>query len=203
MSIEVIGISEVQQSLKELQAEHDKNIKESIAITMVNTRYTAGESPVMIPNRTGTYNPRKARKKQPSVPGKITVRTGKLRYMLQHKTKGRMNLLDRNALRGWVGSGRLYKEETVALKGLIRTLPLKTETEHIGTYKVNVDSGNGTLFSRFGGAPQETLRTLRMRFLWETGIRGNKRPFFAPAFRQTMDEAGKAMNLRTALYWRL
>lgn len=202
LSIEVINLKENLKALDKIKEDKEKNTREAIAVVMTHTRYMAGEDPILIADRTGETRTSKQRKKQPSVPGKLTSRTGKLKFMLQYKATGKFALTGDEILSKWKGSKVLFKENTIALKGLIRTMYMKEGTEYLGTYKVQVEPHH-TLFRRYGGMPLETMRTLRMRFNWETGIRGSKRPVFKPAAEGALTKLKRSMEARANIYWRV
>jgi len=184
--------------------EHRKAIQMGLAYAMSETRRRAGDT--LIPNNTGTVNPYVARRKQPSTPGKLTNRTSKLMKMLKYGTNAS------NPLNSWDKStlGKpLYKEKkNIGLKGQIRSSPLgsgrgnplRAKETHRATYRVHINS-HPFLFNTSGGQPTETVQTLAIRFNWETGIRGQTRPYFAPVIKLTEFDMKQQVKLKDNMIW--
>lgn len=189
----------IKSSLSKINKDYRIGMQEAMAFAMVNTRLKAHDN--IIKNVTGYISPYMAYKEQTATPGRLTSRTGKLRYMLRNKAS------KSNPLSSWTKAGtKLMRENTVALKGLIRAFPntgLGAE-EYEGTYRVYI-TGDGYLFSANPKrrVPPETKRTLRMRFMWETGIRGQKRPIFAPVINEAEYDFRKRAEMRLNQVWRL
>ena len=88
----------------------------SLAQAVDNIRRRAVDN--IIPNVTGERNPRRARKMQPAVSGKLTERTGLLIKMLTHKAKplgGAWSVKP-----GAITASKTSKLTTNALKGQIK-----------------------------------------------------------------------------------
>lgn len=184
---------------------HREAIQRGMAIALSNTRRRAGER--IIENTTGTLNPYRARKKQPSTDGRLTSRTGKLKYMLEY------GLSSSDPLKSWgdiKGDKVLKEKDNISLKGQIKTIAslagadTKSATRayesYRGTYRTNIQA-NGRLFSTYGGMPQETVRTLAIRFNWETGIRGQRRPIFAPVVKLSEFDMTNEIKKKNATIW--
>jgi len=171
MRAELIGAKKCIMGLKVYNKTRDNEIKKIIAIFMTKTREKARD--YLIPNLTNpkTYNPYQAWKQQPSTPGRLTSRTCKLKYMLGY------DIHKNDYLYGWdkKWNNILQKEETIGLKGQIREMRKSTELAYIGTYRVFVKE-HYILMSTMFGMPQETLKSLAMRFQQEY----MGRPIFAP-----------------------
>lgn len=162
----------IERKIKRFTELYDKNVKKGIGSYLTVTRAKASE--YIIPNTTGTLNPWKARIQQPNTPNKLTSRTGKLKLMLGHKAD--VYQPEKN----WKGTRKLLTDHSMALKGTVRVnLNSNVENRYRGVYRVDI-SGHGRLYSRYGGMPRETVKTLGKRFNWERGIRGGKRPFMKP-----------------------
>lgn len=166
-------------AINKVMLKHRKNIHESMAIAMNNTRIRAHDR--IIPNIKKIRNPYASRRIQPPVPGRLTERTGKIQHMLKHSTSSS------NPLRGWTGIGtnKAAKQRSVAFISRIAQKRLTGKTDrYVGTIKVDI-RGDSVLFSTYAGRPRESTRTLAVRFNWETGIRGEKRSIFKPAYKRT------------------
>jgi len=184
--------------------QHRKNMQEGIAKALSLTRMRAADR--IIENTTPTRNPYGARKLQPSTSGRLTSRTGKLKLMLSYGT----NATD--PLKSWGKSKgtKLFKEvNSIGLKGQVKanypkvtskTDPNRVFEAYTGTYRIFIKD-HGWLFSTYGGLPQETKRTLALRFNWETGIRGERRPIFAPVIRQTDFDLKKEIERKNRTIW--
>jgi len=190
--------------LNKTMLRHRIAIQKAMAIALTKTRVRAKDyvikSTAKFRSGDAIYNPRWARAQQPTVPGRLTSRTGKLKFMLGHyATVG-------NPLKGWDRStwGKtLAKQKSVAFLSQIRAV--KTSIGHemyVGTIRVLV-SGHPMLFETTRGQPQESLKTLAVRFQWEYGIRGERRPIFAPVRRQTDFDMRKLVEQKNNLIWRI
>lgn len=193
-------------ALNKVMSRHRIAVQKAMAESMTRTRVKAEE--YIIPNtakysygklrgRT-IYSPRMARAIQPSVSGRLTSRTGKIKYMLRHSAS------IGNPLRGWGGWGRkLAKQRSVAFLSQVRAESTTLGMErYIGTIRVNV-RGDSKLFDTTKGQPPESLKTLAVRFQWEYGIRGQKRPIFAPVAKQTDYDMRRLVQQKNNLIWRL
>ena len=171
--------------INKIMLEHREVVQKSMAIAMNNTRIRA-EAHVLPKtispnNKYKQYNPYALRALQPPTPGRLTSRTGKLKYMLKHMTS------QSDPTRGWkhFGNRKLAKQSSVAFDSQVKQERLSGKVDrYVGTIRVNV-KGNGILFSKYGGAPRESLKTLAVRFNWETGIRGSVRGIFKPVERKS------------------
>ena len=183
--------------------DHRIAIQESLAYALSEARRLAGEN--LIENTTGTINPYAARKKQPSVSGKLTNRTSKLKKMLLFGTSGS------NPLNSWGKSKgtNLYKEKkNIGLKGQVKSTSLgkgrrdtaRVNETHKATYRVYIRS-HPFLFNTSGGQPTETTQTLAVRFNWETGIRGQRRPIFKPILGQVKFSMVNQVKLKNSNIW--
>jgi hypothetical protein len=163
---------------------------------MTNTRIRAKD--YIIPNRTPYVNPRWARHRQPSVPGRLTSRTNKLKFMVGHNARAS------NPLYGWIKFGSiLAKQKSVAFLSQVRATKTSFGNErYTGTIRVLITTGHHTLFDMVRKQPQESLKTLAVRFQWEYGIRGEKRPIFAPVSKQTDFDMRKLVEQKNNLIWR-
>jgi len=157
----------------------------AIAISIDNIRARAARS-FIIPNKTGTRNPYEATKKQPSDSTRLTSRTGKLVEMLeQDATPGGT---------AWsiVGT-KTMRLNTSAFDGMVKVAAGfgTANEEYVGTLRVHVKPGDITsdwvarayLRGKVRGEANPAA-LLAMRFKHETGIRGSRRPFMAPAVGQ-------------------
>jgi hypothetical protein len=61
--------------------------------------------------------------------------------------------------------------------------------------------GHGRLFSIYGGMPQESIRTLAVRFNWETGIRGNRRPIFSSLVKLAEFDMSQEVKRKNSIIW--
>lgn len=183
--------------INKIMKTHRINIQKAMAISMINTRRRAHD--YIIPNKAfNKYgrkirNPRGAAYRQHTTPGRLTSRTGKIRYMLRNKLGG-------SSLRGWKGWGRInVKHKSIALLTQIKAERLTGKTErYIGTVRVKIARMDAYLSSTSGGRPRESLRTLAVRFNWETGIRGQRRPFFEPASKATLFDMRRLVRQKDA-----
>lgn len=185
----------------------------SLAQAVDNIRRRAPDN--IVKNVTGERNPYKAAKIQPAIPGKLTERTGLLIKMLIHKSKplggawsvkpgsiraGKTSKLTTNALKGQVkvsgGFGSFLESYLATLRVYIESGSpiLNDKMARLYTGWVNTEQGRRRI-------PSQSKKQLAIRFQHETGIRGQKRPFIAPAaqnqqffttniFKQKMAEIG-------------
>ena len=197
--------------LKRQRKEYRKEVQRSVAKFLTLTRISAATK-VMIPNTTGILNPYMARKVQPANPSRLTHRTKKMRWMLLENA-------DPN-LAGWGGFGnKLAKLDTSALKLLVRAVEQGQFDEFLGTIRVWISRVPPILTHR-GTVPQyddkgkllnkgykpkmmprETMRTLAMRFMWELGIRGSRRPYMEPAAKMILKKLPLIIERRIDLIW--
>lgn len=193
----LLNAREVQLELKKIMRNHRIACQKAIAETMTRVRFRASE--YIIANTTGIYNPYYARKKQPNVPGRLTNRTGKLKLMLANRAS------NTNPLKGWINFGsKLAKQESVMLQSYVRAEDITKESEtYRGTVRVWFKGGDPRLFDTVRGQPQESVKTLAVRFNWETGIRGETRPFIAPVNKQAEYDLTKLTREKNEKIWRL
>jgi hypothetical protein len=177
-------------SLKEIMKDHRIAVQQGLATSMTQARIKAAEH--LIPNTTGFVNPYRARKKQPSTPGRLTSRTNKLHYMLMNRASLS------NPLGHWIGFGnKLAKERSVSLMGQIRATDITSKTEsYIATYKVNI-LGDSHLWDTHRGKPRESIRTLVMRYMWEY----RDRPIFKPIISLVDFNTRKQVELKNNRIW--
>ena len=193
--VELRGVKQVIKHNKKVMVEHRKAIQVALGNSLTLTRLRAQQH--LIPNTTGFVAPKRARYFQASTHGRLTSRTGKLGYMLKYGASAS------NPKKAWDKStlGQLIYRETknVGLKGQVRAKRTsKNFEEYRATYRVFISS-NSKLFSRVRGMPRETKKTLAMRFNWETGIRGEVRPIFAPVVNRTMFDVSKEEKRKDAI----
>jgi len=197
--LELLNVKENLTEIRRIMKKHRIAIQKGIAIAMTNTRKRAGD--YILPNTSGILNPYFARKKEPVVPGRLRSRTGKLKLMLYSRTS------PSNPLRDWKGFGnKIAKQKSIALQSFVRVQVIsKTVETYEGTIRVQILGGDQRLFDVSRGQPQESLRTLAVRFNWEVpgGIRGQRRPFFEPVTRQTEFDMTKYVEQKNAEIWRL
>lgn len=168
------------EKLEKISFKYDLLMKRSLAFAISDTRKRSAKE--LIPNRTGSYNPYQARRLQPAMPGKLTSRTGKLKYMLKYGTDKPKNYW------GKPTKNKLYREKKYAgLQGLIRRLDGDKENIYNAKLRVKINPSARMLFKTNFGMPKETNRTLAVRFNWDNpaGIRGESRPFFRTVVDKT------------------
>jgi len=186
-----------EENIKELKAmipRRRKAMQKAIAKSLTRARLRAEE--YILPNTTGTYNPYFARKKQPGTSGRLTSRTGKLKIMLKSGAGAS------NPLKGWIGFGnKIAKQPSIALHSTVRAE--KKDTFYTGAIRVWLRGGDQRLFDTARGQPQESLQTLAVRFNWETGIRGDKRPIFEPIAKKNDFDLRKFVEEANSKNWRL
>lgn len=171
-----IAVKELQKRRKALRAE----IQEKMGSFMDFVRADAADKEI-ISNSTGHRNPWKARKLQPSVPGRLTSRTGKMKHLLKQDLGT-----------PWNGRGRLtYKKDTSAFKMLVRVVRVKeADKDFLATIRVyisDIPSAVAETGDKGWRMPVETKLTLKMRFIWETR-QGNKRPYMAPSAKRNLQK---------------
>lgn len=196
MSAKLKGTQVVLRKLSSDQRRHKEDIMKSTAEYLTYTRRKAEEH--IRPNPTGDLNPYFARKKMinmgypPTVSGRLTSKTGKLKLMLRDKATGSL-------LKDWSGfKGKIAKQSSMALHSTVR---MKGLHDYTGQIRVFI-KGDPRLFDTSRGQPQESMRTLAIRFNWEFGIRGSKRPIFEPVAQNSLDFLIKKLNERNAITWR-
>lgn len=203
MGASIVGVRAFNKRISVKMREHEIAIKTALAIGLSNTRVRAAER--IIPNRTSgrgggkIQNPYFARKQQPNTAGRLTSRTGKLKLMLGNRASAS------NPLNGWKNiknRNKLATQNSTAFKSQVRIIRgSKTSNRYEATIRVKVTGGDQRLFATSGGQPQESLRTLAVRFNWETGIRGQKRPIFRPVIKLTEFDVTKLVAAKDAQIW--
>ena len=195
MGAKLLNVKATDLRIKKVQKEHSIVMKKGLAAALTVTRIKAKEH--LISNSTGTYNPYRARKAQPNTSGRLTSRTGKLGLMLKNGASAT------NPLKGWTPanfSTKIAKQTSNMLHSMVRELP---GGQYKGTIRVQGRGGDPRLFDTKRGQPAETLRTLAVRFNWETGIRGSSRPIFKPVAKETNFHLHKLVKENNAKIWRM
>jgi hypothetical protein len=176
--------------VKRLLREDRKIVFKTISDTIDAIRFDAVSN--IIPNIVGKkMSPARMAKLQPSVPGKLTERTGRLIKMLQ--SKGTWNITSQRA-----------NLTTNSLKGIVKVSSGKNlvSERYVGTLRAAVDDANPFIGQEFGAIQRRdpetgkiinffrpvTKQSLVMRFKWETGIRGKKRQFIDPSAKRKIAE---------------
>jgi len=145
-----------------------------------------GKDVALIPNTTMTRNPNIARRYQPSTPGRLTTRTGKLFSILKDTLENRWNR--KGTSDGWVGQGNMiYKKMGYALQMRIHAEALVGKENYKATIKEDILHLPPRMTrTRIGKSklPKETKQTLKFRLLWEK--RG--RPMFKNGVQQNKNK---------------
>ncbi|MHA1790279.1 MAG: hypothetical protein ACTSXT_13785 [Candidatus Helarchaeota archaeon] len=162
LKIKIEGIKETEKKLK-------KNNKKFAILMQMDIgehldRVRKGAADLMIANTAGTPNPYRARKKQPSIPGKLTVRTGKWKYLLRWD-KSHLTRIGRIIAKKETPALRM-KVRNVKLNGIRNRLfegTIKAEVKNIGgmPYQVGTTGGKDRMM------PRETKKTIEARALHE------------------------------------
>jgi hypothetical protein len=125
-------------------------------------------------------------KLQPPTPGKITERTGTLLRMIKA------------GIGNWKRGPRMFRNDGPALQGEVKVTTkgnnYSENYQAVLRANIKVDSQS------FGlkGFMRETRQQLFMRFKWETGIRGQRRPFLEPsANKSNLSKAEQFIKART------
>lgn len=177
------------KKIKKINREYRPEFQEVIQIMLDEIRFDAIR--FIIPNSTGMLNPKQASMRQRSIAGKLTSRTGKLIFMLNHKAKP--------FGKGYTGKRSKVKKTA----GLKESVILQREGSKLEAYRGKVlfeFSNHGRLMSlgskqitmvrgkpvREKQMPRESSSTLFFRFLHDRqGLKGQgKRPFLTPAARE-------------------
>jgi hypothetical protein len=114
-------------------------------------------------------------REQPSTPGKLTERTGSLIRMLKdlsswNRTKSRSRSMSGDAMQGNVA---------------VTTAGTVIAEQYYGSLSVNIRSESRYWpYNRGKAGTYPTKQQLFFRFMWETGIRGEKRQFLEPAAKR-------------------
>jgi hypothetical protein len=143
----------------------------------------------IIPSTTNKmWSPYRMRKFQPSTPGRITERKGYLIEMLKSKGKWDFSSSTYKSGRFSYTAAKKATLSTHSLKGLIKVVSgANTDSErYVATLAADIRGDNPFIGKRISAARRidgmlvsnlETAQKLAMRFKWETGIRGSRRPF--------------------------
>jgi hypothetical protein len=112
---------------------------------------------------------------QPSTPGKLTERTGALIKMLKDlspwdRKTARSHSMSGDAMQGKVNITSLGSTIAEEYQGTLSAF-IRNDSKYWPWNKGNVKKQSA----------RPTKQQLFFRFMWETGIRGEKRPFIAPA----------------------
>lgn len=195
------NIKQVTRDLNRVNKAYKQLMQRSIAETINEIRLDAHDNQI-IDNNTGITNPYRARKRQPTTPGKLTSRTGKLKYMLRDR-------VDRIVpTKGWKGFGKkLVKHKSAGLHGLIRRVERGNfKEEYRGTLRVWIRANARLYYTGTGkrGAvnkmPRETPRSLALRFMWDWapgGLKGQgRRPFISPAAENNSRDFRRTAEIR-------
>lgn len=154
----------------------------AIATWMDAVRYNAGNTELIQSKFPHILNPSVLKRLQKSTAGKLTVRTGKLKFMLTQWLKSSSDF-------GKHYSGTtIYKMIGAGIAIRIRAIQTGLSQAFVGEIRVEITQ-HGRLFSRGDTRsvntrmPQENTRTLALRFNWDrSAIKGGgKRPFLTPA----------------------
>lgn len=161
------NIPKVSRALKKKQKLYKQGMQEDIGEFLDLVRRVAGEEIMIAPKGKTFFERRKVR----STPGKLTVRTGRMRYLLKQDLKA-----------SWSGKGKiLYKKNTSAFKMQARVIKKnKVDSGFIATIRIyisNIPNKVSYIGSGRRKMPAVTKLTLKMRFSWE--YRG--RPYLHPA----------------------
>lgn len=167
----VLVTEQFENSVVEFNQDYARKVYVTIANYLDTVREGAYKQEIIASKYPSILNPRYLRKKQPSTPNRLTSRTGKMVYMMK-KIVSPWKMTD---------GGMVMK--TAGL--IIRVSKKKgmNVMEFEGTMRPQITM-DGRLSSIGKRMPKETLRTLTLRFYWETGIRGQKRQFLYPQARQ-------------------
>lgn len=165
--------------LKSTNKKYRYPMQNAIGELMDEIRLKAAEDEI-IANTTDSINPYKARKLQPSTPGRLTSRTGKLVWALKQSTQ----------YPGLGFAGNLRKKKKTALFEETIARDVKSRIEE---YKAVIRfsfTSHGRLLSKGQRSvedkrmPEEDERSFYFRVLWEK--RG--RPFLEPAAKKMKSE---------------
>jgi hypothetical protein len=168
-----VKYKKTQAALRKKQKAFRGQAQEDLGEFLDEVRKNAADE-IMLTVAGGTYF---ERMKVKSRPGKLTSRTGRMRYLLKEK-KG-----------SWKGKGRItYKKDTSAFKMMAKVIRTnKVDKGFIATIKVFISSIPSKVAWVGAGKrkmPYATKRTLKMRFSWE--YRG--RPVFHPAAKMKLNQ---------------
>ncbi len=164
---------------------YDVSLKQGIGFYMMKMKKDAAKNQVR-----RNPNPKQWWKANP-ITGKVMDRTGALR--------GGLIEGDRSSQGAWskLSQKRSYTDPT-KLKSLTGVINGKGGGNYIATWSPYIRSGSSALFkyikanrARMERSRKATIRAsdikkvVAMRFMWEKGIRGQKRTFLEPAHRNT------------------
>jgi hypothetical protein len=189
-----------QLKVKKLLREDRKITFEAISEAL--NEIQQGAVSYIIPNRVGKrMSPGKMAKLQPSSPTQVTERTGRLIKMLKEKGE-------------WTVTTQRARMGTRYLKGVVKVSEAKNTIyeKYIGTLRADIQDGNPLIGNEVGATKgidittgrqvnvfrKVTKQQLAMRFRHETGIRGTKRPFFAPSAEKVIKNMSPLFTSRLA-----
>ena len=163
----VITTQAFQNDVVGFKEDYTKKVYLTIANYLDAVREGAYKEEIIPSKYPNNFNPKWLSRKQPSTPDRLTSRTGKMAYMMKH------------VVSNWKTTEGGMVMKTSGL--LIRVTRKKggSVEEFEGTMRPNITM-DGRLSSTGRKMPRETTRTLTLRFYWETGIRGQKRPYLFP-----------------------
>ena len=207
--IEIVGANRLRRILRDQQKAYQKEMQESLAMFIDATRLTAADKFIIDSQFPSILNPRILSRRQKSQAGKLTSRTGKLRWMLKENA----NPLNPSAKWSPFGN-RLTRNKTAMLANLIRYKKEGTSSRASGTQSEDEYEGTtrfkfhymhqrmrntGTPFgvNPFRWMPRETVKTLRFRFVHE--FRG--REFIHPAARLMLRKLENKINRDIGRIW--
>jgi len=182
---EIRGIKKTQAALKKRIKIYRGQTQEDLGEFLDFVRNMAADE-IMLKAPGSTYF---ERSKIPSKPGKLTSRTGRMRYLLKEK-KGT-----------WSGKGRVtYKKETSAFKMMAKVVRVgKVDKGFVATIRVFIKTIPHRVAWTGSGKrrmPYATKRTLKMRFSWE--YRG--RPVLLPAAKMRLNRLRNQLQMNIDTY---
>ncbi len=203
MSIE-INVKGMSREVKKKNNLHRIELRRSVAQYLDLVRLNSAEEQI-IANTTGTLNPYNASKKQPSTPGRLTSRTGKLRWTLRQK-------LAQNPEIYWSGMKRkIAKLDLPVLALTVRDKGPKGVLTHVeGSLKVKSTgkiSMSGRMSNRgsksVGWMPKENSGSMRMRYVWNyAALKGTgRRNFIDPAAKATLRKLNHIFDTNVSTNW--
>ncbi len=193
------------KELKEKNKEYIRGLRTSVARILDLTRQIAAEE-MIIKNSTGSISPSKATALQPSTPGRLTSRTGKLAWSVRQKIAA-------NPETFWEGFNRkLAKIDLPVMKGNVRTKGNRKIVDFVDGSLSLKRAGQVTMSGRLsnrgaksvGYMPKETGQTMRMRYIWEFASlkgSGGKRQFMDPAAKIAMRKFNSVFDVWAGKVW--
>lgn len=158
--------------IKRILVYHRTAVLNEMQSYLDRVRLNAAEKQIIPTNYPNVKNPYVLAKWQKSTPGKLTERTGALIKMLKDITPWKPGNTRTRTMSGDAMQGTIK----VTTKGLI------VGEEYMGELRASIKSESKYWPIQSGKAlNRPTKQQLVMRFKWETGIRGETRPFMLPA----------------------